>query len=47
MDEGRRWIVGLIVALALVAFIVLATGAPGRGRGDGSQPAAIEVHEAI
>ena len=47
MDDGRRWILGLFVALALVAFVAFATGAPGRGRGDGSQPAAIEVRETI
>ena len=39
MDASRRWIVGLIAALAIVGLLLLARGEPDGGRGDRTAPA--------
>ncbi len=43
MGEGSRWIVGLVAAIAIILLVLFATGEPGRGRGDGTQSAAIGI----
>ena len=41
MDDTLRWVVGLIIALALVLLLVFARGEPDGGRGDPSSPATV------
>ena len=43
MDESRRWIIGLVVALALVGLLLLARGEPDGGRGDPTGPASTSM----
>ena len=41
MDEPRRWVIGLIAALAIVGLLLLARGEPDGGRGDPTGPASV------
>ena len=45
MDEGRRLVVGVIIALSIIALIAFARGGANRGNPDASPaPAALAIH---
>ena len=45
MDDARRWIIGLVAALAIVGLLLLARGEPDGGRGDPTAPDAMIAGE--
>ena len=45
MDEPRRWVIGLIVAMAIVGLLLFARGQPDGGRGDPTAPDATVTGE--
>ena len=45
MDESRRWVIGLIAAMAIVGLLLLARGEPDGGRGDPTAPDATVAGE--
>jgi hypothetical protein len=43
MDGPRRWVIGLIVAIAIIGLVLFARGEPDGGRGDTTAPASTGV----
>jgi hypothetical protein len=43
VDDGRRWVVALIAAIAIVALILFARGGAERGNPDASPAAVVEM----
>jgi hypothetical protein len=44
MDRGTRWIIGIVIAVAIVALIAFARGVPQHGE---PQPATIVTTEVV